>query len=109
MAESVPKQSTPASTKNEKGSLKTGETEKEKDVRRSNIIAAKAVADAVRTSLGPKGMDKMIVSPGNEVIITNDGATILKKMEVLHPCAKMVFYFFLSLKNLFLKKMKFSS
>lgn len=90
MAETTP--STPKQTQktSEKGSLKLGETEKEKDVRRANIIAAKAVADAVRTSLGPKGMDKMIVSPSNEVVITNDGATILKQMEVLHPCAKMV-------------------
>jgi len=63
---------------------------KEKDVRNSNLVAAKAVTDAVRTSLGPRGMDKMITSPTNEVIITNDGATILKKMEVLHPAAKML-------------------
>jgi T-complex protein 1 subunit delta len=66
------------------------ETEKEKDVRTSNIVAARAVADAVRTSLGPKGMDKMIISPSNDVIITNDGATILKQLEVMHPCAKML-------------------
>lgn len=65
-------------------------SEKEKDVRSSNIVAARSVADAVRTSLGPKGMDKMIVSPTNEVIITNDGATILKQLEVNHPCAKML-------------------
>jgi len=63
---------------------------KEQDVRSSNIVAARGVADAVRTSLGPKGMDKMIVSPTNEVIITNDGATILKQLEVNHPCAKML-------------------
>ena len=56
----------------------------------SNIIAAKAVADMVRTSLGPKGMDKMITSSNGETIITNDGATILAKMEVFHPTAKMV-------------------
>ena len=48
----------------------------------NNIAAAKAVADAVRSTLGPKGMDKMLVSPDGEVIITNDGATILEKMEV---------------------------
>jgi len=48
------------------------------------------VADAVRTSLGPRGMDKMISSPQGEVIITNDGATILKQMEVSHPTAKML-------------------
>eukprot|EP00033_Pygsuia_biforma_P003238 GCRY01003550.1.p1 GENE.GCRY01003550.1~~GCRY01003550.1.p1 ORF type:complete len:538 (-),score=119.62 GCRY01003550.1:90-1703(-) len=63
--------------------------EKQKDVRQSCIIAAKAVADAIRTSLGPKGMDKMIVSPSKEVTITNDGATILEKMNVIHPAAKM--------------------
>ena len=59
-------------------------------MRESNIVAAKAVADAVRTSLGPRGMDKMISSPGGEVNITNDGATILKMMEVAHPTAKML-------------------
>jgi len=64
--------------------------EKQRDVRHSNIVAAKAVADVVRTSLGPKGMDKMITSSDGEVIITNDGATILNKMEVLHPAAKML-------------------
>jgi len=69
---------------------KKAEGEKSKDVRLSNIVAAKGVADAVRTSLGPKGMDKMIVSPTNEVVITNDGATILKQMQVIHPCAKML-------------------
>ena len=59
-------------------------------VRESNIVAAKAVADAVRTSLGPRGMDKMISSGSGEVVITNDGATILKMMEVSHPTAKML-------------------
>ena len=49
-----------------------------------------AVADAVRTSLGPRGMDKMIQTAQGEVIITNDGATILKHMSVLHPAARMV-------------------
>lgn len=60
------------------------------DIRQANILAARAVADAVRTSLGPKGMDKMISSATGEVIITNDGATILNKMEVLQPAAKML-------------------
>jgi T-complex protein 1 subunit delta len=64
--------------------------EKQKDVRHYNIIAAKAVADCIRTSLGPKGMDKMITSSNGEVVITNDGATILKKMEVQHPAARML-------------------
>lgn len=61
-----------------------------RDVRSANILAATAVADAVRTSLGPKGMDKMIQDPRGEVIITNDGATILKELRVSHPCAKML-------------------
>jgi T-complex protein 1 subunit delta len=64
--------------------------DKETDVRESNIVAAKAVADAVRTSLGPRGMDKMIQQDDGEVIITNDGATILAKMKCLHPAAKMM-------------------
>jgi T-complex protein 1 subunit delta len=64
--------------------------EKQKDIRHTNIVAARAVADCVRTSLGPKGMDKMITSSSNEVVITNDGATILQKMEVMHPAAKML-------------------
>lgn len=64
--------------------------EKQKDVRMMNIIAARAVADLVRTSLGPKGMDKMIIQSNGEVVITNDGATILKKLDVIHPAAKML-------------------
>ncbi|KAM8936546.1 LOW QUALITY PROTEIN: T-complex protein 1 subunit delta-like [Lycaon pictus] len=56
----------------------------------SNISAAKAVADAIRTSLGPKGMDKMIQDGKGDVTITNDGATILKQMQVLHPAARML-------------------
>ena len=55
-----------------------------------NIEAAKAVADAVRTSLGPRGMDKMVAQADGEVIITNDGATILNKMQVEQPAAKML-------------------
>lgn len=70
--------------------IKFSGREKQRDVRSSNIIAAKAVADCVRTSLGPKGMDKMITSSTGEVIITNDGATILRQMEVSHPAAKML-------------------
>ncbi len=49
-----------------------------------------AVADAIRTSLGPRGMDKMIQASNGDVTITNDGATILKQMAVLHPVARMV-------------------
>jgi len=64
--------------------------EKGKDVRMTNILAARAVADTVRTSLGPKGMDKMIQDPKGEVVITNDGATILAQMKLQHPTAKMM-------------------
>ncbi|EZA52257.1 hypothetical protein DMN91_007616 [Ooceraea biroi] len=60
------------------------------DIRSSNINAAKAVSDAIRTSLGPRGMDKMIQAGNGEVTITNDGATILKEMNVVHPAAKML-------------------
>ena len=66
------------------------ELDKPTSVRSSNILAAKAVADAVRTSLGPRGMDKMIQASNGEVTITNDGATILNQMSVVHPTAKMV-------------------
>lgn len=52
------------------------------EAHKSNILAARTVASLMRTSLGPRGMDKMLVSPDGEVIITNDGATILEKMEV---------------------------
>ncbi|SJX62782.1 probable CCT4-component of chaperonin-containing T-complex [Sporisorium reilianum f. sp. reilianum] len=64
--------------------------DKPDEVRRSNLSAAKAVSDAVRTSLGPKGMDKMIQTANGEVVITNDGATILKHMAVMHPAARML-------------------
>ncbi|KAK0181158.1 hypothetical protein PV327_003464 [Microctonus hyperodae] len=63
---------------------------KPKDIRSSNIQAAKAISDAIRTSLGPRGMDKMIQAANGEVTITNDGATILKEMNVIHPAAKML-------------------
>lgn len=64
--------------------------EKPQEVRKSNILAARAVADAIRTSLGPKGMDKMIKTGKGEVIISNDGHTILQHMAVLHPAARML-------------------
>jgi thermosome len=60
-----------------------------KDAQRKNIQAAKAVADTVRTTLGPKGMDKMLIS-GGDATITNDGATILREMDIEHPVAKMI-------------------
>lgn len=59
-------------------------------VPRSSPLVVAAVADAVRTSLGPRGMDKMIQTAQGEVVITNDGATILKHMSVMHPAARMV-------------------
>jgi thermosome len=55
-----------------------------------NILAARIVADAVRTTLGPKGMDKMLVDTLGDVVITNDGATILKEMDIEHPAAKIM-------------------
>lgn len=60
------------------------------DAHRSNIMAAKAVANILRSSLGPTGMDKMIVSPDQEITVTNDGATILEKMEVDHQIGKLM-------------------
>ena len=61
-----------------------------REAQRSNIMAAKAVAGAVRTTLGPKGMDKMLVDTMGDVVITNDGVTILKEMDIEHPAAKMM-------------------
>jgi T-complex protein 1 subunit delta len=63
---------------------------KQEDIRKTNIQAAKAVAEVVRTSLGPRGMDKMIQDSKGEVLITNDGATIMKQMELVHPTARML-------------------
>ena len=61
-----------------------------RDAQRTNIMVAYAVASAIRTTLGPKGMDKMLVSELGDIIITNDGATILEEMNVEHPAAKMM-------------------
>jgi thermosome len=70
--------------------LKEGsKRESGKDAQRRNILAAKAVAESVRTTLGPKGMDKMLIA-GEEATITNDGATILREMDIEHPVAKMI-------------------
>jgi thermosome len=68
------------------GTLRT----KGKEAHKNNIAAAKLVADAVRTTLGPKGMDKMLVDSLGDVTITNDGATILGEMQIEHPAAKMM-------------------
>lgn len=61
-----------------------------KDAQRTNIMAAMIVAETVRTTLGPKGMDKMLVDSLGDVVITNDGVTILDEMEIEHPAAKMM-------------------
>jgi thermosome len=60
------------------------------DAQSSNIAAGKAVSEAVRTTLGPRGMDKMLVSDAGDVVITNDGATILEEMDIEHPAAQMI-------------------
>ena len=71
--------------------LKEGTTEtKGNQAQRNNITAAKTIAEIVRTSLGPRGMDKMLVNNLGDVTITNDGATILKEMDIQHPAAKMM-------------------
>ncbi len=71
--------------------LKEGTTrERGRDAKKNNINAAKAIADAVRSTLGPRGMDKMLVDSMGDVVITNDGVTILKEIEVEHPAAKMI-------------------
>ncbi len=61
-----------------------------KDAQRTNILAAKLVAEIVRTTLGPKGMDKMLVDTAGDITVTNDGVTILSEMEIEHPTAKMI-------------------
>jgi thermosome len=71
--------------------LKEGATQtKGRDAQKNNITAAKLIAEVVRSSLGPRGMDKMLVDSLGDVTITNDGATILKEIDVQHPAAKMM-------------------
>jgi thermosome len=71
--------------------LKEGTKEsKGKEAQKNNITAAKLIAEIVKTSLGPRGMDKMLVDSLGDVTITNDGATILKEIDVQHPAAKMM-------------------
>ena len=71
--------------------LKEGtERSRGRDARGNNLLAARIVAQAIKTSLGPKGMDKMLVDSFGDVTITNDGATMLKEMDVQHPAAKMM-------------------
>ena len=61
-----------------------------KDAQRNNILAAKIIADIVKTTLGPKGMDKMLVDSAGNIIVTNDGVTILEEVQLDHPAAKMI-------------------
>ena len=71
--------------------LKEGtERSRGRDAQRNNIMAAIVIAEAVKSALGPKGMDKMLVDSFGDVTVSNDGATILKEMDVAHPAAKMV-------------------
>lgn len=71
--------------------MQQGTTQEQgKTAQSNNIAAAKAVAQAVRTTLGPMGMDKMLVDESGDVIITNDGATILEEIDISHPTAKMI-------------------
>src|ERR687892_379696 len=71
--------------------LKEGASQtKGRDAQKNNITAAKLIAEVVRSSLGPRGMDKMLVDSLGDVTITNDGATILKEIDVQHPAAKMM-------------------
>jgi archaeal chaperonin len=75
------------------------EQTKGRDALSMNIAAAKAVASIVKSTLGPRGMDKMLVNPIGDIIITNDGATILHDMQIEHPAAKMVVEVAQSLEN----------
>ena len=61
-----------------------------RDAQRNNILAARVVAETVKTTLGPRGMDKMLVDRAGNIVVTNDGVTILEEMEIEHPAAKMV-------------------
>ena len=71
--------------------LKEGSSEnKGKEAQRNNIMAAKLISEIIRSSLGPRGMDKMLVDSIGDVTITNDGATMLKEIDVQHPAAKMM-------------------
>ena len=71
--------------------LKEGTSQtKGREAQKNNIMAAKVISEIVRSSLGPRGMDKMLVDSMGDVTITNDGATILKEIDVQHPAAKMM-------------------
>jgi chaperonin GroEL (HSP60 family) len=71
--------------------LKEGSSQtRGRDAQKNNIMAAKLIAEVVKSSLGPRGMDKMLVDTIGDVTITNDGATMLKEIDVQHPAAKML-------------------
>ena len=71
-------------------SAEGGQRTQGKDARRMNIMVARIIAESLKTTLGPKGMDKMLVDSLGDVVVTNDGATILREMEVDHPVARMM-------------------
>ena len=60
------------------------------DAVKQNLMAGLSVANIIKSSLGPKGMDKMIISPDGEPLITNDGATIMEKAEIAHPISRLM-------------------
>lgn len=67
-----------------------GERETGADVRQGNVMAVQAISNIVKTSLGPQGLDKLLVDDIGDVTVTNDGATILKLLEVEHPAARVL-------------------
>ena len=74
----------------EAGMLLDGNRTSGQDVRSENVTAAMAIANVVKTSLGPVGLDKMLVDEIGDVTITNDGATILSLLDIEHPAAKVL-------------------
>jgi hypothetical protein len=75
------------------GMLLDGERTSGQDIRTQNVTAAMAIANIVKTSLGPVGLDKMLVDEIGDVTITNDGATILAQLDIEHPAAKVIILF----------------
>ena len=71
-----------------------GSRDSGQDVRSANVTAVMTLSNILKTSLGPQGLDKMIVDDVGDVCITNDGATILKKLEIQHPAAKVTIFIF---------------
>lgn len=67
-----------------------GERETGNDVRQGNVMAVQSIANIVKTSLGPQGLDKLLVDDIGDVTISNDGATILKLLEIEHPAARVL-------------------